>query len=121
VTVNGRPVAALPMSEADLQAAVVDLARRLGWLVFHDYDSRRSTPGFPDLVCVHPRSGALIFAELKTARGKVTPEQDAWLRALAVRGAAFVWRPEHLTDGTIARALQRFGALTPPVTTPDAP
>ena len=96
------------MTERDLQAAIVELARTIGWMVYHPYDSRRSTPGYPDLTMVHPRTGAILFAELKTETGKVTDEQDQWLRALAVRGLAFVWRPEHLTDGSIARALQRY-------------
>src|SRR5687767_3407358 len=109
------------MSERELQAQVIELARMVGWLVYHTHDSRRSEPGFPDLVMVHERSGALLFAELKTTTGRVTMEQDRWLRALAVRGYAFVWRPEHLTDESIARALQRFARITPPVTTPDAP
>ena len=96
------------MMEADLQATVVKLARTLGWYCYHTHDSRRSAPGFPDLVMVHPRSGALLFAELKSATGRVTPEQDQWLRALAVRGVAFVWRPRELADGSIVRALQRY-------------
>ena len=103
-----------PMLEQDLQDAVVKLARMLEWLVYHTHDSRRSAKGFPDLVMCHPRSGALLFAELKTATGRVTPEQDEWLRALAVRGVAFVWRPEHLADGSIARALQRYAHHEPP-------
>jgi VRR-NUC domain len=98
----------LPMSETDLQAAVVDLARQLGYLVYHTFDSRKSTKGFPDLVLVHKRSGNLLVAELKDATRKVTPEQDEWLRAFALRGAAFLWRPEHWRDGTILRALHRY-------------
>jgi hypothetical protein len=109
-----RPRTGSHMLERDLQTAVVDLARMLGYLVFHDYDSRRSTPGFPDLTLCHPRSGALLFAELKSATGKVTREQDEWLRALAVRGVAFVWRPEHLADGSIARALHRYARTVAP-------
>lgn len=102
------------MLERDLQAAVVELARMLGYLTYHTHDSRKSAPGFPDLVLVHPRSGALIFAELKSATGKVTREQDEWLRALALRGVSFLWRPVHLTDGSIAAALQRYSrALAP--------
>lgn len=102
----------LPMSETDLQASVVELARRLGFLVYHVYDSRKSAPGFPDLVLLHKRSGNLLVAELKSATGTVTPEQDEWLRAFALRGAAFLWRPEHWRDGTILRALNRY-ARTP--------
>jgi len=99
------------MTESDLQGAVVDLAGRFGFLVYHTYDSRRSAKGFPDLCMVHPKSGALIFAELKSETGRVTVEQDRWLRALAFRGVAFVWRPEQLRDGSIGRALHRYSRV----------
>jgi hypothetical protein len=97
------------MTERALQSAVIELARMRGWLVYHTYLSARSEPGFPDLVLVHEQSGALVFAELKSDRGKVTAAQDRWLRALALRGAAFVWRPEHLRGGSIDHALRMFG------------
>ena len=58
------------MTEAQLQDAIVQMARVLGWLVYHTFDSRRSAAGFPDLVMV--RNGRLIFAELKSATGKAT-------------------------------------------------
>jgi hypothetical protein len=98
------------MLERDLQSEILKIARMMGWLCYHTYNSKKSAPGFPDLVMVHPRSGAILFAELKSATGKVTDEQDEWLRALAVRGVAFVWRPEHLKDGSIARALRRYAS-----------
>lgn len=107
-----------PMSERQLQSHVIELARLLGYRYYHTYDSRRSVPGFPDLVLAHPRSGALIFAELKSDSGKVTPDQDVWLRVLGVRGVAFVWRPADLRDGAIGRALHRWARLAPPPTTP---
>jgi len=96
------------MLERELQAQVVELARWLGWLVYHTYDSRRSAPGFPDLVMVHEGSGALLFAELKRDGQHPTPEQQRWLRALGRRGVAFVWRPRDLYDGSIAAALRRW-------------
>jgi hypothetical protein len=68
-------------SEAELQQAVVDLARLNGWLIFHTLDSRGSAAGFPDLVLV--RAGQLVVAELKTETGRVHPEQQTWLDALA--------------------------------------
>lgn len=68
-------------SERDFQAAVVEYAQLCGWLTYHTHDSRRSNPGFPDLVLVRGRS--LIFAELKSARGRVTSDQQTWLTALA--------------------------------------
>ena len=81
------------MTEAEFQQAVIDLARMTGWLVFHDHDSRRNTPGFPDLVLAHPKRG-VIFAELKSATGRLRPEQSRWLEVLALAGCeTYVWRP----------------------------
>jgi hypothetical protein len=79
--------------ERDFQAAVCELAKTLGCLVYHTHDSRRSEAGFPDLVIVG-RHG-VMFRELKTATGRVTPEQDRWITFLA-RGDAnvAVWRPQ---------------------------
>jgi len=68
------------MTEAELQEAVVEAATRFGWLCYHDYDSRRNQPGFPDLVLVRPPN--VMFIECKTARGRVRPGQQVWLDAL---------------------------------------
>lgn len=101
------------MSEAELQAKVTDLATRLGWLVFHDFDSRRSLAGFPDLVLT--RGGWLIFSELKTSKGRLRPAQVQWMTRLALvaSGAsnveAVVWRPLDLLAGVVEAALR-----TPP-------
>lgn len=75
------------MTERQLQDQIVRMAKVQGWLCYHTYDSRRSAPGFPDLVLVHPgRSGApIIFAELKTEKGRVRPEQQAWIDAIQER------------------------------------
>lgn len=75
------------MTERQLQDQIVRMAKVQGWLCYHTYDSRRSAPGFPDLVLVHPdRSGApIIFAELKTEKGRVKPEQQAWIDAIQER------------------------------------
>lgn len=82
------------MTEAEFQAQVVEAAELYGWYTHHTFDSRRSNPGFPDLVLVHPKRGFVIFAELKSEKGRVTREQSAWIDALTQAGAdAFVWRP----------------------------
>lgn len=48
--------------------------------------------GFPDLLAL--RAQQLIVAELKSARGKVTPEQAVWLAAFDAAGVpSFVWTP----------------------------
>jgi hypothetical protein len=94
------------MSEASLQEIVLKLARITGWLCYHTHDSRRSEPGFPDLVMVRGRR--ILFVELKTARGKLTAEQDKWIQALREAGnEALVWRPCNWTDGTIERNLAK--------------
>ena len=94
----------------EFMPAVIELAERRGWRVYHTHDSRRSAKGFPDLCMV--RNGSLIFAELKSEKGVTTPEQQAWLADLLgviVEGAAvnvYLWRPEQWHDGTIERALR---------------
>jgi hypothetical protein len=100
------------MLERDLQAQIIQVATMLGYLVFHDYNSQRSTPGFPDLVLVHERTGALILAELKRDGQHPTPAQTRWLTALARRHTAVVWRPADLRDGTITRMLQHHARAT---------
>ena len=106
------------ITEKDFQATVIGLARKDGWIVGFTYDSRKSEPGEPDLRMVHPTQHRVIFAELKTAKGKLTkgrwnksghrwlPGQDEWLTALSeVQGIEyFLWRPDGL-DGEIERIL----------------
>lgn len=82
------------MSESEFMASVVDAAEKLSWRCFHDYDSRRSNPGWPDLVCV--RDGKLLALELKAKRGRVRPGQIEWIAELAdVPGVtAMIARPD---------------------------
>lgn len=88
---------AATVSEKDWQAQVLTIARTAGWMVFHPFDSRRSTAGFPDLTLV--RGPRLIFAELKTQKGRVSVEQQKWLDALREASAeVFVWRPSDLNS-----------------------
>ena len=70
------------MTEKQLEAAVRAAALALGYLYYHTHDSRRSNPGFPDCVMVHPRTGALLFWELKSERGRPTGAQMEWMGAL---------------------------------------
>lgn len=82
------------VSEQQFMQAVIDLARLGRWLVYHTHGSRHSTAaGYPDLCLV--KNTRLIFAELKSPHGRVTPAQAAWLQALgAVQTVhAAVWRP----------------------------
>jgi len=81
------------VTEAEFQAAILEMAQRLGWLCYHVYDSRRSVPGFPDIVAVHPVHG-VVFLELKTVKGRVRPEQKRWVDMLNTAGQrAYIVRP----------------------------
>lgn len=115
---------ALTMTEAQLQAAVIDAAHTFGWRVHHVKPARtpdgkyltriQGDPGFPDLVLA--RDGFIIFAELKSDRGRLTDTQTGWLSELNPHGghafqfdhrrvAVEVWRPEDWTSGHIVRML----------------
>lgn len=60
---------------------------------YHDRDPVRNRAGFPDLVIVLPGRGVL-WRELKTARGRLSREQQVWLAQLQAAGQdAKVWRP----------------------------
>ena len=92
------------ISEKVWQAEVMDMAIRHGWIAYHTFDSRRSEPGFPDLVLAHPGHG-ILFCELKTNSGKLTEDQEFWLQFLKVAAATGqvgtqVWRPTNLESVT---------------------
>lgn len=98
---SARDVLTASMSEDELLEAIVGWARMRGWLVHHDRRSdkalQQGDPGFPDLVLA--RNGRLVVVELKSARGVMTNEQAAWLRAIGGNGSrveSYVWRPAEL-------------------------
>ena len=86
----------LLMRESEFQASVVRLAQALGWKVYHTKNSRRSAPGFPDLVLSRER---IIYAECKTEVGKLSQDQKDWLDSLGgAGGEVYVWRPRCMAD-----------------------
>jgi len=82
------------------------MARWFGWRVMHQRPARTKTgwrtaisgdTGFPDLLLL--RHNRRIMAELKAAKGKTTPEQDAWLEAAKAAGfEAYIWRPADIDE-----------------------
>jgi hypothetical protein len=84
------------MLERDWQNTVVALAKALDWRVYHTHDSRRSDPGFPDLVLVRDR---IVYAELKNEAGRLSKAQADWRNAIqAAGGTWFLWRPDDYED-----------------------
>ena len=88
-----REEAARQLTEDAWQAIVISQAKARGWRVYHTFDSRRSTAGYPDLTLVRPPR--VLFVELKTAAGRLTPAQLDWIGDLRhCHGVeAHVWRP----------------------------
>lgn len=92
------------VTERDLTGYVRDVARAFGWHRSHHWLSKHSPAGFPDEVLLRPPR--LVFAELKSEKGKLSVEQRAWLDELGqVPGIeAYCWRPSDMD--TIAEVLR---------------
>jgi len=90
------PLTLPALTEKAFQSHVLALARMYQWRTFHVYDSRRSAPGFPDLLLCKPP--VLLLAELKTDHGRLTPAQSEWVSVLGqcTTIATHLWRPADL-------------------------
>lgn len=108
----------LPMSEAQLQRAIVALARQLGWrvLTINAAAPQRGggfrTPfgadgvGWPDAFMV--RGEWALAVELKVGRNKPSVLQEEWIAALIqVPGIlGFVWHSDDWVSGYVERVLR---------------
>ena len=91
-------------SETEFQNWVLEQAGEYGWMRWHTMlaryvpKGRNKEPlidrGFPDLVLA--RGSKIIFAELKTEKGRVRPEQKQWLELLD----GVILRPRDLDEIT---------------------
>ena len=102
-----RAVERLTQSERAFQSQVIAYARLMGWTIWHDAATNtarrcgacgtiRRTPrnaaGLPDLILV--RRPRVVWAELKSERGRLTDDQRSWIEELRACGqACYVWRP----------------------------
>ena len=92
------------MTEKELQATVTKALQWGNWLAYHTYDSRRSEPGFPDVVALSYRPHRMLVLELKSEKGKLTDAQAAWMARFTMLSIAAgarhvrvgVLRPSHL-------------------------
>ena len=93
----------IELTEKQFEGQVKDLAKLYGWKYYHTWRSIHSPAGFPDCVLVRPPR--LIFAELKSEKGKVSPAQQEWLTILKdiPNIEVFLWRAE---DETIEEILE---------------
>lgn len=65
------------------------LAVDMGYLYWHQYSAKKSTPGMVDCIMVQPverltpdEPSTLYMVELKTETGQLTPTQRRWMEAL---------------------------------------
>lgn len=112
-----------PISEAELQAAVMEAAAGYGWRVVHFRPARTArgwrTPvegdgeGWPDLFMLRPPRA--VFVELKrdartaaAAERQLSPAQKRWRDDFRLTPAVeyYVWRPRDWPD-SIERILRR--------------
>jgi len=94
-----------PITEAQWQAQVTELATLLGWQWCHFRPAQTShgwrTPvsgpigaGMVDLILVQPNARRLLFVELKRDGAKLRPDQERVHDVLRLAGADVrVWHP----------------------------
>ena len=96
---------ATPVSERIFMDQVRTIALMNGWLIDHTPTMQYSPgkyatgglKGKADLLLIHPQGRGIIWAELKTERGKMTPEQMAFAQAVHNNGGEFhLWRPSQI-------------------------
>lgn len=110
-----RELIGLPITEAQLQKAVIQLARQFGFRVAHFRKTNTPTgwrtpvaadgAGFPDVVMVGNRR--VLFVEFKQNARYPKPEQRLWLDGLRESGQeVYVWKPSQWESGEIERTLK---------------
>lgn len=100
---------AVNMTEAELQRNIIDAAQKLGWHIHAERPGRtadswrtpiQGDPGFPDLILIKGRR--ILAWELKSEKGKLTLEQEEWLRYFCRAGCRIgIIRPHDWLNGSI--------------------
>lgn len=105
----------LDVTERAFQQKVVELAHIYSWRVAHFRPARVKDQnggherfvtavagdgkGFPDLVLINTRFKLMLYRELKTRSGRLSPDQEAWRDAIIAAGGDWdLWRPQHFDD-----------------------
>ena len=99
------------MTEAELQANILDMALKAGWLAFHIRPAMnkrgvwsspmQGNPGYPDLTLA--RNGIVFFFELKSEKGKLTVQQQEWYHALP---NCLIIKPHNWLSGEVESRLK---------------
>jgi hypothetical protein len=91
----------IDVTERLWQEKVIQIASTAGWDAHHvragKYGNIYKTDGLagmPDLILIGRKGQGIIFAELKTAKGKLMPVQEARIAQLLTNGCeVHIWRP----------------------------
>ena len=105
------------MSENDLLLSITHGTRKnpglckvYGLRFYHPYSSLKSSSGFPDLVIA---GRSVLYRELKSQKGRLSPAQVAWLADLDRAGCDVgVWRPASVRSRPVRRRVPRKTAST---------
>ena len=92
----------IPITEAEFSRQVEELLSLTGWRWCHFRPAMKKDggwvtaisgdPGMVDIIAV--RGSELIWVELKSERGKLSPAQQDWIKALVDAGQrVYLWRP----------------------------
>lgn len=103
------------VSERLWQEKVIQIASTCGWDAHHirpgKYGNTYKTDGLagmPDLLLIGRRGQGILFAELKTAKGKLSSAQELRLTQLMQNGVeCHLWRPAD-EDKVVKRLSQRL-------------
>lgn len=96
------------VTEDTFKDNVIQIAQLYGWMVAHFRPARtdkgwrtamQGDKGYPDLTLA--KNGYVLFVELKSETGKLSPEQGKWGTAIRGEGEGshhryFVWRPRDM-------------------------
>ena len=74
--------------ESDIQRAIRDYLRLMGWFVWHNLQSLGSYRGLADLTAV--KNGIVMFIEVKTSRGRLTQHQKRFRDHLTRAGGRYI-------------------------------
>ena len=74
--------------ESDIQRAIRDYLRLMGWFVWHNLQSLGSYRGLADLTAV--KDGTVLFIEVKTSKGRLTQHQERFRDHLTQAGGHYV-------------------------------
>jgi hypothetical protein len=92
--------------DAYVRKAIADL----GLFGYHPRNSKGSAAGWPDWVIVG--RGGILYRELKTEHGSLSPEQRHVGELITRAGGNWaVWRPRDRLDGSIGRELASLAAI----------